>query len=84
MLYYIITILVLVIYKYNKFIGESQGLFFMGVKIKDEPQRTQRKLEGKERGRCWKKVQIYGMSKVKIFTGDWFGIWCVLFMGRLV
>ena len=56
----------------------------MGVKIKDEPQRTQRKLEGKERGRCWKKVQIYGMSKVKMFPGDWFVIWCVLFVVRLV
>jgi len=29
-------------------------------------------------------MKIYRMSKVKMFPGDWFVIWCVLFMVRLV
>ena len=42
MLYYIITYLIFVMYKYNKFIDGSQGLFLRGMKNIKEAQREKR------------------------------------------
>jgi len=80
MLYYIITNKELVIYKYNKFIGGSQGLFCLRLnhrghrEFREHRERIQR-VQRTERGRKGRDCHVASLLamtvNVQVYDGEW-------------